>query len=206
MEGSTKRSYLLSGVLRCGKPKADGKPCGWGMSGRPRSGVPRYVCPNTPGTNACAGTATNAERTDDHVRDMVLAALESPTFVERLREQDTAGTDLYDDVRADEQELEELARDMGERRTSRNEWMIARQPIEERLERNRASLAKVSRVAVLSGFVGTFEDMQARWKRMNNSQRRAIITACVRSIEVRPADPHKRWDPDRFVFDWVAQG
>ncbi|WP_328982141.1 recombinase family protein [Streptomyces mirabilis] len=204
VEGSTKRSYLLSGVLRCGKPKVDGKPCGWGMSGRPRSGVPRYVCPNTPGTGACAGTATNAERTDDHVRDMVLAALESPTFMERLREQDTASTDLYDDVRADEQVLEELARDMGERRISRKEWMIARQPIEERLERNRARLAKVSRVAVLSGFVGTFEDMQARWKRMNNSQRRAIITACVRSIEVRPADPRKRWDPDRFVFDWVA--
>ncbi|WHM36946.1 recombinase family protein [Streptomyces sp. BPTC-684] len=204
VEGSTRRSYLLSGVLRCGKPKADGKPCGWGMIGRPRSGVRRYVCPNTPGTDACAGTATNTERTDDHIRDMVLAALESGALMERLRGQDTAGNDLYDEIRTDEQELEELARDMGERRISRKEWMIAREPIEERLERNRAKHAKVSRVAVLMGFVGSFEDMQARWKRMNNSQRRAIIKACVRSIEVRPANPHKRWDPDRFVFDWVA--
>ncbi|MFD9973801.1 recombinase family protein [Streptomyces sp. NPDC059017] len=204
VEGTTRRSYLLSGVLRCGKPREDGKTCGWRMNGRPRSGVPRYVCPNTPGTDACAGTATNAERTDGHVRDMVLAALESPAFVERLRSQDNGGRELYDEIRTDEEELEELARDIGERRISRKEWMIARQPIEERLERNRGKLAKVSRVAVLLGFVGTFEDMQARWKRMNISQRRAIITACVRSIEVRPANPRKRWDPDRFVFDWVA--
>ncbi|MFE2635602.1 recombinase family protein [Streptomyces scopuliridis] len=205
VEGSTNRSYLLSGVLRCGKPRTgQAEPCGWGMVGRPRSGTPRYVCPNTPGTEACGGTATNAERTDTHVRDMVLAALESPAFVERLRGQDDVSADLYDEIRIDEQELEELARDMGERRISRKEWMIARQPVEERLERNRAKLAKVSRVAVLMGFVGTFEDMQARWKSMNNSQRRAIITACVRSIEVRAANPQKRWDPDRFVIDWIA--
>ncbi len=204
VEGSTRRSYLLSGILRCGKPKPDGHPCGWGMIGRPRSGVPRYVCPNTPGTDSCAGTAVNAERADNHVRDMVLAALESPAFIERLRDHDEPGSDLYEEVRTDEQELEELARDMGERRISRKEWMIARQPIEERLERNRARLAKVSRTGILNGFVGTFEDMQERWKKLNQSQRRAIITACVRSIEVRPANPRKRWDPDRFVFDWFA--
>ncbi|WP_406442730.1 recombinase family protein [Streptomyces sp. NBC_01613] len=204
VEGTTKRSYLLSGILRCGKPKVDGKPCGWGMSGRPRSGVPRYVCPNTPGTDACAGTATNAERTDDHVRDMVLAALESPAFMQRLRDEDHSGKELYDEIQADEEELEALAEDMGERRISRKEWMIARKPIEDRLNLNRSKLAKVSRLAVLSGFVGTFEDMQARWKKMNNSQRRAVITACVRSIEVRPSNPRKRWDPDRFFFDWIA--
>ncbi|GHJ35286.1 recombinase family protein [Streptomyces sp. TS71-3] len=204
VEGTTKRSYLLSGILRCGKPKENGEPCRWPMNGRPRSGVPRYVCPNVPGTDACAGTATNAERTDEHVRDMVLAALESPAFMERLRGQDDAGNELYEEIRGDEEELEALARDMGERRISRKEWMVARQPIEERLNLNRAKLSKVSRAAVLSGFVGTFEDMQERWKQMNNSQRRAIVTACVRSVEVRPANPRKRWDPDRFVFDWVA--
>ncbi|MFJ9006603.1 recombinase family protein [Streptomyces canus] len=204
VEGTTRRSYLLSGVLRCGKPKEDGKACGWGMSGRPRSGVARYVCPNTPGTDACAGTATNAERTDQHVRDMVLAALESPAFMRRLRDQDDAGQELYDEIREDEEDLEALALDVGERRISRKEWMIARQPIEDRLNQNRAKLAKVSRIAVLRDFVGSFEDMQARWKKMNNSQRRAIVTACVRSIEVRPANPRKRWDEDRFIFDWIA--
>ncbi|MFF3657334.1 hypothetical protein [Streptomyces olivochromogenes] len=162
------------------------------------------MCPNTPGTDACAGTAANAERTDEHVRDMVLAALESPALMQRLRDEDHAGKELYDEIRADEEELEALAEDMGERRISRKEWMIARKPVEDRLNLNRARLAKVSRIAVLSSFVGTFEDMRARWENMNNSQRRAIITTCVRSIEVRPSNPRKRWDADRFVFEWIA--
>ncbi|MER7050339.1 recombinase family protein [Streptomyces jumonjinensis] len=204
VEGETKRSYLLSGILQCAKPREDGTPCGWGLTGRPRSGVPRYVCPNTPGTDACAGTATNAGRTDDHVRDMVLAALASPGFTARLRTQDDTGDDLYDEIRADEQELEELAEDMGERRITRKEWMVARQPIADRLARNRVKLGQVSSTAVITSFVGTFEDMRARWERMNNSQRRAVVKACVRSVDVRPADPRKRWDPDRFVFDWIA--
>ncbi|WP_438491704.1 recombinase family protein [Streptomyces asiaticus] len=199
------RSYLLSGILRCGKPTGEpGKACGWGMVGRPRSGVPRYVCPNTPGTDACGGTATNAERTDDQIRDMVLAAFESPTFMKRLREPDEDGSELYEKVRADEEELEELAQDYGNQAISRKEWMVARAPIQERLERNRARLTKVSRKAVLLGFVGSFEDMLSRWKKMNDSQRRAVITAAVRSIEVLPANPRKRWDPDRFVIDWIA--
>ncbi|MER7876702.1 recombinase family protein [Streptomyces solisilvae] len=199
------RSYLLSGILRCGKPTGEpDKACGWGMVGRPRSGVPRYVCPNTPGTDACGGTATNAERTDGQIRDMVLAAFESPTFMKRLREPDEDGSELYEKVRADEEELEELAQDYGNQAISRKEWMVARAPIQERLERNRARLTKVSRKAVLLGFVGSFEDMLSRWKKMNDSQRRAVITAAVRSIEVLPANPRKRWDPDRFVIDWIA--
>ncbi len=174
------------------------------MVGRPRSGVPRYVCPNTPGTEACGGTATNARRTDEHVRDMVLTAFESPTFMERLREPGDDGSALYAAIRADEEELEELADDFGQKRITRKEWMIARAPVQERVERNRAKLAKVSRKAVLLGFVGSFEDMQSRWEEMNDSQRRAVISAAVRAIEVRPADPRKRWDPDRFVIDWIA--
>ncbi|MDG9704832.1 recombinase family protein [Streptomyces sp. DH37] len=204
VEGTTRRSYLLSGILRCAKPKADGTPCGHGMVGRPRSGVPRYVCPNTPGTDGCGGTATNAGKTDEHVRDMILTALDSPTLRKRLQRPDDEGNGLYEEIRADEEELEELARDFGNRKISRKEWMIARQPVEERLERNRAKLSKTSRTAVLLAFVGSYEDMRERWEKMNDSQRRAIVTATVRAIEVAPANPRKRWDPDRFIFDWIA--
>lgn len=204
VEGTERRTYLLSGILRCGKVLPDGTVCGHGMVGRPRYGVPRYVCANVPGTDACGGSGTLAEPTDDYVRDMVLGALESPAFMDRLRGSDDAGAELYEEIRADEEELEELARDVGERRITRKEWMIARQPVEERLERNRARLAKVSRVAVLLEFVGSFEDMQERWEKLNVSQRRAVIRACVRSISVVRAKPRNRWTPDRFVFDWIA--
>jgi DNA invertase Pin-like site-specific DNA recombinase len=200
------RKYLLSGILRCGKPIGHEKVCGWGMVGRPRAGVPRYVCPNAPGTDACGGTATNAAKTDDHIRDMVLTAFESPAFVQRLNRQDPGddGQDLYELIRADEEELEVLAEDFGQQRITRKEWMIARAPVQDRLERNRAKLAKVSRKSVLLGFVGSYEDMLGRWEQLNDSQRRAVITSAVRSVRVAPSNPRKKWDPDRFIFEWIA--
>ncbi|MFQ6194156.1 recombinase family protein [Streptomyces sp. NPDC000405] len=56
----------------------------------------------------------------------------------------------------------------------------------------------------LLGFVGSYEDMLARWERMNPSQERAVISSAVRAVHVLPANPRKRWDPDRFVIDWIA--
>ncbi|UGQ09357.1 recombinase family protein [Yinghuangia sp. ASG 101] len=198
------RKYLLSGILRCGKPRADGKPCGCGMVGRPRSGVPRYVCPNMPGTDACGGTATNAAKTDDHVRDMLITALASPAFARRLRRQDDETAQVQAQMRADEEQLEGLAQDHGEGLISRKEWLIARTPVQARLEAGRAKLARATTANALAAFIGTEDDMRARWKDMNVSQRRVIVAAVVKAITVKPADPRRKWDPDRFDFDWIA--
>jgi site-specific DNA recombinase len=46
--------------------------------------------------------------------------------------------------------------------------------------------------------------MVNRWEAMNVSQQRAIISATVHTIAVGAANPRKRWDPDRFTFDWIA--
>ena len=126
--------------------------------------------------------------------------------MERLQKKDPdPGSELTDEIRSDEEELEALAADFGQRRIKRNEWMAARGPIEERLVLNRAKLTKISHRSVLKGFVGTYEDMQRRWRHeLNNSQRRAIIAAAVRRIDVAPSNPRKKWDPDRFAFDWLA--
>lgn len=191
------RTYLLSGILHCGR-------CGYSMCGRPRSGVPRYVCPNVPGTEACGGVATNAARTDAHVRDMILTALDSPVLGARLQQQRGSDSELVGQLRADEEQLEELATAWAEREISRREWMAARTPIELRLERARSQLARQSHANVLQPFIGTFDDMLSRWEQMNVSQRRAVVGAVVHRIVVEPADPHKRWDPDRFKPDWVA--
>jgi hypothetical protein len=82
--------------------------------------------------------------------------------------------------------------------------MAARTPIEQRLEKARSQLARQSHANVLQAFIGTFDDMLARWEQMNTSQRRAVVGAVVRRIVVEPANPRKRWDPDRFKPDWVA--
>jgi hypothetical protein len=194
---ATGRTYLLSGILRCGK-------CGASMNGRPRSGVPRYVCPNMPGGTSCGGIATNAAKTDDHVRDMVLTALDTPELAASLRGEESRDSHLAEAVRADEEQLEELATAWAQREITRKEWMAARTPIEQRLDQNRAKLASQSRVSVLHQFLGPLADMQERWGALNTSQRRAIVSAVVRRVTVNPANPRKKWDPDRFEFEWIA--
>ncbi|WP_092557816.1 recombinase family protein [Actinoplanes derwentensis] len=189
-------SYLLTGLLICH--------CNARLVGRPRSGVPRYVCSNAPGYDSCGKTATNTKRTDDYIRDLVIVALDSPEFIALLRSQQALGSEASDAIKDDEQELEDLARDWAHKKITRREWMAVRVIIEQRLERNRAAEARESRRNVLRGFIGTLEEMYARWERMNVSQRRAVLNAALISVKVNPADPKKRWDPDRFVPEWIA--
>lgn len=191
------RTYLLSGILRCGK-------CGGGMSGRPRSGVPRYVCPNLPGGDTCGGTATNAERTDEHVRDLVLVALSSPELAERLREHTDVDPELPACIRADEAQLDDLAALWASGEITRGEWRVAREIIESRLNRNRTRLARVSPAAPLDTLTGGYDDLRARWEQMNTSQRRAAVAVVVERVDVNPSNPRKRWDPDRFYPVWRA--
>jgi DNA invertase Pin-like site-specific DNA recombinase len=190
------RTYLLSGILRCGR-------CGGAMCGRPRSGVPRYVCPNLPGGETCGGTATNAEHTDEHVRDVVLVALSSPELADRLRERDDVDPELPTSIRADEARLEELASAWAAGEITRGEWRVARDIIEGRLDRNRTRLAHVSATAPIDTLMGA-DDLLGRWEQMNTSQRRAVVAAVIERVDVNPSNPRKRWDPGRFHPVWRA--
>lgn len=174
------------------------------MCGRPRSGVPRYVCPNLPGGDTCGGMATNAKRTDDHVRDLVLVALSSPELAERLRDRGEVDPELPASIRADEAQLEELATAWASGEITRGEWRVAREVIESRLDRNRSKLARVSATAPIDNLVGDYDDLLARWDAMNVSQRRAVVAAVLDRVDVNPSNPRKRWDPDRFEPRWRA--
>lgn len=191
------RSHLLSGILRC-------KLCDGGMVGRPRSGTPRYVCPNTPGGKTCGKMATVAGRTDEHVRDLILDVLDSSAMMLRLQGErpDTSGLDT--EVRVYEARLEELAESWAAGEITRKEWMAARSLLEQRGGKARAQLVRRDSRAPLRAFVGTHDEMVARWQRMNVSQRRTVVSAVLRSVTVAPADPSKRWDPDRFNPEWIV--
>lgn len=198
---ATGRTYLLSGILRCGLCFRPGTHEGK-MSGRPRSGVPRYVCPNMPGGKSCGRMATNAARTDEHVRDLVLLALEDPGFVERLHARAEVDPEVRQAVVADERRLEELAEEWADGGLSRAEWKVARERIEGRLATNRRRLMRVATLGALEGMTGTYDQLLGEWGRRNDAQRRAIVAACVEYVVVNPADPRRRWDPDRFDPEW----
>lgn len=195
------RKHLLSGILHCAR-------CGRPMVGRSSRGVLRYVCNKNPdgGKAACGGTFVTAAPTDDHIRDLVLAALDSPELVSRLRLRDHLEPDVHARIRAGEDDLEALAADHGNGEISRAEWKAARSPIVARLEVARAQLAASTQTSALEGFVGSLEDMTARWSAINISQRREVVTTALEKVTVHPARVmgRNRFDCDRLEPVWRA--
>ncbi|MBV8540058.1 MAG: recombinase family protein [Pseudonocardiales bacterium] len=193
------RKHLLSGILHCAR-------CGQPMVGRSSRGVLRYVCNKNPdgGKGACGRIFITSAPTDDHIRNLVLSALDSPEMVARLRHRDQPEPDLHARIRADEDELEALAADHGNGEISRAEWRAARGPIVVRLDAARERLATSTQTTALDGFVGTYEDMLARWTGANVSQRRAVITAVLEKVMVHPATVMgcNRFDSDRLEPLW----
>jgi hypothetical protein len=195
---STGRKYLLSGVLKCGL-------CNGGMVGRPKDGTPRYVCPNTPGYDTCGKTATIAKRTDEYIRDMILVSLDSPEVARRLNGRDnTTDTESVKNLRIHEERLEELAAAWATGEITRKEWMAARSVLEKKVTEARAFLARNDTKAPLRNFIGTLDQMRSRWENLNVSQQQSIVTAVLRSIRAKKANPKKKWDPDRFELEWVS--
>ncbi|MDQ3762613.1 MAG: recombinase family protein [Actinomycetota bacterium] len=188
------RTRLLSGLLHCGR-------CERPLVGRSQRGKPIYCCNRD--TGGCGGLSITGEATDDYVRDLVLTALDSPELMARLRHRDQPESDLHARIRADEDELTLWAADLGNGRVSRAEWTAATTPIRARLEAARAQLAASTQSGALEGFVGGLEDMTARWETFNTSQRRAVVTALLEAVAVRPASGRgNRFDPARLEPVW----
>lgn len=192
---ATGRTYLLSGILKCGR-------CGHGLVGCPREGVPRYICHKMPGTDACGGVASNTRKTDDFVRDMVLVALDSKEMRAALTRRDDPSPELAVAVQRDEDALADLVADKDDGLIARGEYLSRRSRIEKRLESNRTKLMRGTRAEPLAAFVGTYDEMLGRWDAMNTSQRRAVVAAVLDRVVVKPADPRRRWDPERFAPTW----
>ncbi len=191
------RTRLLSGLLHCGR-------CERPLVGRSQRGKPIYCCNRD--TGGCGGMSITGEATDEHIRDLVLTALDSPEMAPRLRQRDQSEPDLHARIRADEDELEALAADHGNGEISRAEWKAARAPIVARLDAARERLATSTQTTALDGFVGTLEEMGARWEWCNVSQRRAVVTAVLESVTVHPSTVmgRNRIDLDRIEPRWRA--
>lgn len=189
------RTRLLSGILRCER-------CQRPLVGRSQRGKPIYCCNRD--TGGCGGMSITGDPTDEHVRDLVLTALDSPEMVARLRQREAPEPDLHARIRADEDELEALAADFGRDEISRAEWKAARTPILTRLGAARERLTQSTQTNTLGSFIGTADEMARRWTDGNLSQRRAVITAVIERVIVHPAVPQRRFDPDRLDPVWKA--
>ncbi|ABW15635.1 Recombinase [Parafrankia sp. EAN1pec] len=196
--GATGRVYLLSGILRCGI-------CTGRISGHNTGRGRRYYCPGAPGSTSCGRLTMGMDRTDIHIRDTVLLALDSPDFRERLHRRAKVDPAIRTSVKNDERLLSELDEDRTAGRISRARWLQMSDTVNARLETNRRKLAAVPSLRALEGLDGSYEEMLPVWEARNISQRRAIVTACVSHIIVnRAARRGPVFDPDRFDPQWLV--
>jgi DNA invertase Pin-like site-specific DNA recombinase len=191
------RRYLLAGLLVCGR-------CSEPMSSRPRGdGRRRYICARRPGSAACGKMAMLSDALEELVVEMALQRLEGPTLNRALAARDGSSEDIHQRAvdEANEQ-LEELAALYAEQRISAAEWMAARNPIEERLRKAKAELARTTGTTALEQ-LGREAEIRETWPKLSLSRKRAVLFAVLDSITINPAVRGlNRFDPGRVDPKW----
>jgi DNA invertase Pin-like site-specific DNA recombinase len=186
---------LLSAIARCGR-------CGsplWN-SNRTDNGrrVSRYCCIKRPGAPGCGATTVVAERLDELITDAVLHRLGTRAMAKALRKPPRRRVDV--DVTRLERDLEDLAADFGAGSISRREWLAARKPLDERLARARRTLDATNGTAALAPFHGT--DVRETWDKLDVDRQRAVLSALIDRVVVRPATKPGTFTPDRVDVVW----
>jgi site-specific DNA recombinase len=191
------RRYLLGGILVCSH-------CGEKLVARPRSGGKRrYACAKGPGFSGCGKTYINADEVERFVTQAALHRLDSKELKrsqERRQREAPDAQRWLSEMEEAQAQLDELAAAYGQRRFSLQEWLAAREPIEQRLTAARKQLARVSRTNVLDGYLGNSDKLRADWDSLDLSQQHTIVAAVVDSVIVGPARPgYNRFDESRLT-------
>lgn len=193
------RRYLLKGLLRCGY-------CGATLRARPRGGGDRrYGCTKGPGQPGCGRTWILSEPLEAFISEAVLYRLDTPTLSARLAgspEPDPAD-DAHAELRADQAQLDELAAAYGEKALTLREYLVARKPIERRIEASRRRISRQRGTSALDEFVHRPGALRAAWPSLTLSRQRAIIAAVLAHITVdRAVRGLNRFDARRLDPVW----
>jgi site-specific DNA recombinase len=193
----TPRRYLLSGLVRCGREE-----CGKKLISRPTTGGKRgMVCVTGDPHHGCGKIRVEAAPLEDMVRDYTLGRLENEQFLRAISARSEDAAPLLAAIERDQDRLAALADAFGDDvEANPLEYRLAAGRIRERLEANRAKVARVqSQRVVVAVNPAT---VRAEWPGMDISQQRALVDIAVRDVIVSPAVPGlNRFDPGRV---WIG--
>jgi hypothetical protein len=167
-----------------------------------------YGCEKVNGHVACGGTYVVAEPLEAFVGEIVLAAIDSPALASELRhlEADTTTDDDLAVLHADEQALEQLARDhyVGHL-IERAEYLAARDALHSRVETTRGRMSKPGAAALLRELGEDGAGVRAAWAAGDVDWRRRLVSMLVDRVEIGPATRGAtRFDPTRVDPIWRA--
>lgn len=192
-------TYLLTGLLVCGK-----KGCGGKLhSGVKGDGVRIWTCRRLPGDDAkCGNLLVRADHVDELVEDALLHRLDSPALARALRRgRSRKGKADAAKVAALEGRVTQLGLDHDAGIVTRAEWLTRRAPLLERIEAARAELTHENGTAALQQFEGV--NVRRRWSKMTLEQRRKVAALLIDRVTVAPpAQRGNTFDPDRVDVVW----
>ena len=195
----TPRTYLLTGMLRCGK-------CNNRLFSSARRARRRYVCMGGPDHQGCGRLTVVAEPVEELLTDAVLYRLDTPELADTLAGRsstDDAHLQVADELAQDQAQLEELADLYAVKAITASEWMRARTPIETRITAAKRTLARSTGNAALARFVGDGEGLRKQWDTLSLSRRHAVIAAVLDHAVIEPGTPGARTlDPERVRPIW----
>jgi site-specific DNA recombinase len=196
------RSYMLKGLLRCGK-------CGARLVARPTDTKQRkYTCVSGPNYQGCGRCAVLAKPIEELVTNAVLDYLDSPAVYSALANASPGQADLESliaDIDADRLQLDELTAMWSERKITARQWMMANQQISSRVEAAERRLATLTDTSAVTGYIGDSEALRGKWMTLPIDRKRAIIATVVESILVGPAiRGRNRFDPGRITINFIS--
>ena len=201
------RTYLLSGLLRCGH-------CGNRLYSQARHShrsatskrVRRYVCSSGPDHGGCGRLTIVAEPVEKLLTDAVLARLDSPALADTLagkNHADDSVTALSDTLAADQTRLDELATLYAQGAVTAREWITARDPITARIRDTERLLAHATGATALHGLIGHGHALRAQWDDLTLDRQHAIIKALLDHAVIKPGTPGTRsFDINRVRPVW----
>ncbi|WP_210419976.1 recombinase family protein [Mycobacterium helveticum] len=198
------RTYLLSGMLRCGR-------CGnrlysHARHSNPQNRVRRYVCLKGPDHGGCGRLTVVAAPVEELLTEAVLARLDSPQLADVLAGKATANADvagLAAQVDADQQRLDELAGLYADGAITAREWIAARDPITDRITTARRDIAAATDTTAVFELAGTGGALRTEWDGLDLGRQQAIIKAVLDHAVIAPGTPgSRRLDIDRVAPVW----
>ncbi|OBH16634.1 serine recombinase [Mycolicibacter sinensis] len=199
------RTYLLSGLLRCGR-------CGNRLYSQARHSNPdnrvrRYVCLKGPDHGGCGRLTVVAAPVEDLLTDAVLARLDSPHLAKVLAGKSSPDRDvaaLAAQVETDQARLDELATLYADGAVTAREWIAARDPITSRIQHARRDIATATDTTAVYELAGTGGALREQWSDLDLGRQQAIVksildhaviapgTPGVRSLDINRVQPHWR--------------
>ncbi|MDP9867069.1 MULTISPECIES: recombinase family protein [Streptosporangium] len=202
-------TYLLAGILRCGRIKPDGTPCNAPLRTNRKKNAKHhaYTCLSK-AEGGCGGTSRRGDLVDEYVSEAVLAKLEEAAFTASAGESSWGREEELEEVKS---RLDELTRQWNSGNISNDLFFKLAPGLEQEIARLRAEAAGFAASAELrQARAGTdAAEIRRRWYLPEKeggfpiSTKRTYIREALHAVIVHPAGQGQRvFNPDLLEPIW----